>query len=143
MKIGLKWQKLFVCCIPCLRNYTSHALHLWCTYVNISMLFFFFSFFQNFDFLGHEGSKRANKWLKMIKSFCRDPYLRKHASWLWFLVYIFKMMISLGAIFSFSVFWFSRLLGGGVKGPKMAENDKELCILVSLHVMIVIFGRYV
>ena len=141
MKIGLKWQKLFVFCIPCLRNYTSHALHLWCTYVNISMLFFFF-IFSKFWFSG-PWSKRANKWLKMIKSFCRDPYLRKHASWLWFLVYIFKMMISLGAIFSFSVFWFSRPLGRGVKGPKTAENDKELCILVSLHVMIVIFGRYV
>ena len=125
-------QELYITC-------SSFMVHI-CKYLHAV---FFFSFFQNFDFLGHEGSKRANKWLKMIKSFCRDPYLRKHASWLWFLVYIFKMMISLGAIFSFSVFWFSRLLGGGVKGPKMAENDKELCILVSLHVMIVIFGRYV
>ena len=37
-------------------------------------------------------------------------------------------MASPGDFFIFSKFWFSWLLGGRVKGQKMAQNDKKLCL---------------
>ena len=53
--------------------------------------------------------------------------------------------------FIFSKFWFSGLLGGGdvkggVKGQKMAQNDKKvvsLCISGIVPYMVVVFGTHV
>ena len=45
-----------------------------------------------------------------------------------FLLHKFKMMTSPDTFFIFSKFCFSGLLGGrGLKGQKMAQNDKKLC----------------
>ena len=47
--------------------------------------------------------------------------------WLSFMVHMCKMIISPGLFFSFSKFWFFRLLGG--KKAKMVQNDKKFCLL--------------
>ena len=64
--------------------------------------FVFFSFFQNFDFVGCYGVK-GQKMDQNDKKFClshsvsQEPYL----VWLWFLVHMCKMMISPAICFSF------------------------------------------
>ena len=61
-----------------------------------------------------------------IKKFCLLHSVSQEAYiiWLWFLVHMCKMMTSLGPFLIFSKFWFSELLEG-VKGQKMAQNDKK------------------
>ena len=54
-------------------------------------------------------------------------------------IYLCEMIISPGVFFIFSNFWFSGLLGGGVrgggggvKGQKIVQNDKKLCLSYSI-----------
>ena len=94
-----------------------------------------FPFFQNFDFLccyggggggGGGGQKIAqnNKRLCLLCSISREPYI----IWLSIVVHKSTMIMSLGAFFICSKFWFFGLLGGS-KGEKLAQNDKKLCPL--------------
>ena len=67
---------------PYLRNNAAYDHDFWYTIVKWWYLQVVFSFFQNFDFLGCEGGKRAEngpKWEK--NSVCVAPYLKQHASY--------------------------------------------------------------
>ena len=50
------------------------------------------------------------------------PYLRNsiYSMWSWFLVQLYKMMISTGVFFIVLKFW-----GGGVKGKSIAQNENN------------------
>ena len=50
----------------------------------------------------------------------------QYSLWSWFLVHLCKMMIGPG-FFSFYIFIFRAIMG--VKGQKMAQDDKKLCLL--------------
>ena len=72
-----------------------------------------FSFFQNFGFLGclkrwrgRGGGAISQKWSKMTVSLCISGSQELYFIWLWFLVHIYKMMISPVIFFIFSKFWF-------------------------------------
>ena len=69
-----------------------------------------FSFFQNFGFLGclkrWRGGAISQKWSKMTVSLCISGSQELYFIWLWFLVHIYKMMISPVIFFIFSKFWF-------------------------------------
>ena len=68
------------------------------------------------------------------KKICLSHSLSKelYLIWLWFLVNMYNM-ISWTIFFVFSKFWFFGLLGEvGVKGQKMIQNDKKICLSHSL-----------
>ena len=76
---------LSICCAPYLRNRTSSDHNFWYTYVKWWYLQGFFSFFQNFDFLGFFQQIlyiKGDKWPKMKNNnyICHTPYLRNRTS---------------------------------------------------------------
>ena len=91
-----------------------------------------FFFFSKFWFLGYRGVK-GQKTVQNVKKFCllhsisQEPYV----IWLSYMVHIRKMIISSGVFIVFSKFWFSGSIRG-VKGQKMVQNDKKLCLLCSI-----------
>ena len=117
---------------PYLRNCTSSDHNFWYTYlvhtyVKWWYLHVFFSVFQNFDFLDFHGGKRGKngpKWEKTLSLFIsQEPYIR-----LSFMVHLCKMIITPGVFLSF----FQNFDFWGVKGQKMVQNDKKLCLLCSI-----------
>ena len=86
--------------------------------------FFIFSKFWFSRFLGSEKAKNSPKWQKIMSVALQEPYI----IWLSFMVHISKMMISpVVFFFIFSkllIFWVIRQ----VKGQKMAQNDRKLCL---------------
>ena len=117
---------------PSLRNRTSSDHNFWYTYlvhtyVKWWYLHVFFSVFQNFDFLDFHGGKRGKngpKWEKTLSLFIsQEPYIR-----LSFMVHLCKMIITPGGFLSF----FQNFDFWGVKGQKMVQNDKKLCLLCSI-----------
>ena len=92
-----------------------------------------FSFYQNFEFLGCSGGKRAKngpKWQKIMSVALHIWGTVHHMT----VIYVCKMMISLGVfsyLFIFFQFWFSGSIGYP-KGHKMVQNDKKLCLLHSI-----------
>ena len=95
---GKKWSKLtknsFYCAL-CLRNHASYDLHLWYIYVKGWYPQIFLHFFQVFVSsvsIGVKGQKMAqnDKKLCLLHSISQEAYI----IWLWFLVYIYKMMAS-------------------------------------------------
>ena len=86
----------------------------------------FFNFCQNFDFLGHHGGKRP----KMRKnSVCHALYLGNHTSYDLHL-HLCKVIIYPFLKNCFQILIFS--INSGVKGQKMAQNDKKLCLSHSI-----------
>ena len=86
----------------------------------ISLGVFFFFIYINFHFSDCYWVKRAKKWTKMTKKFCR-LYFKSHKTyiiWLSFMVLLCKMMISPGVFFHFFkllilILWVFRGGGGG------------------------------
>ena len=75
------------------------------------------------------GGRRAKSSLKW-KITINPPSAisqEKCSIWWWFLVHFCKMMISSGVFIFFFFFNFDFLGCCGVKGQKMAQNDKKLC----------------
>ena len=97
----------------------------------------FFSFFQNFDFLGCSGVKGQNM-ARNDKKFCLSRFISQESyiirlpfmvhfceiispavsGLFWFFFHFFKIL----------VFWVVK----GVKGQKMVQNDKKLCLSRSI-----------
>ena len=106
----------------------------------------FFSFFQNFDFLGVLVGQKMTKWPKM-KRFCLSHFISQEPYILWFsfMVCMCKM-ISSGVFFIFLKFWFSGLLGGKrVKNCPKWQKILPVALHVSgnIHHMIAICGTQV
>ena len=106
-----KWQKI-LCHAPYLRNHISYDCHLWYTCVNFLVI------------RGVKGQKMVQND-KKICPLClisQGPYI----IWLSFMVQMCKMIISPVVFFNFKIliFWVVR----GLKGQKMAQNDKKFCL---------------
>ena len=84
---------------------------------------FFFSFFQNFNFLGCKGAKNGPKWQKIMSAALHISGIIR--SWFWFLVHMCKMITSPGTFFIFS-FYFPGCWGD--KNAKTSTNDKTFCL---------------
>ena len=62
------------------------------------------------------------------------------------MIHMCNRIISPGFLYLFQIYIFG--INSGVKGQKMAQSDKKLCLVVfhisgSIHHMIVIFGAHV
>ena len=103
---GKKWIKMknksYAQHTTYLRNSKAYDHDFWYTFVKWWYLQVFFSFFFFLYFL-------FKKWPKMTKKMCllqlisQKPYI----IWLSFIVPLCKMIISPGAFFNFSKFWFT------------------------------------
>ena len=107
-------------------------------------------FFQFFKILIFQVNRvKEQKAVQIDKKFCPSCSISPelYIIWLSFIVHLCKMVISPGVFFSFSKFWFFRLVKG-VKGQKTVQNDKKI-LSVTLHIsgnihhMIVIYGTLV
>ena len=72
--------RLSICCTPYLKNCISSGHNFWYTYVKWWYFQAFFSFFQNFDFLGCWGVKgqkivQYDKELCLSHSVSQEPYI--------------------------------------------------------------------
>ena len=76
------------------RNHTSYDCHLWSTSVNGWYIQVFFSFFQNFDFLGCCEVK-VQKMAQSDKKFCLLCFISQELYIIWFsfMVHMSKMII--------------------------------------------------
>ena len=95
----------------------------------ISGFFIFFKIliFQVVRDIKRQKKIQNNKKVCLLHSISQQTYI----IWLSSMVHICKMIISLGVFFIFSKFWFSASVGG-VKGQKMVQNDKKLCLSHSI-----------
>ena len=96
----------------------SVPLHVWVSIHHLNLLHKFkimtsldvFFIFSKFWFSGllkeMEGGAISQKWSKMTVSLCISGSQELYFIWLWFLVHIYKMMISPVIFFIFSKFWF-------------------------------------
>ena len=79
---------------------------------------------------GPRWQKKFVSQKKKLQLISQEPYI----IWLSFMVHLCKMMISLAGFF----FHFFKILilwvikGGGVKGQKMVQNEKKICLLRSI-----------
>ena len=106
-----------ICRTPYLRNHTSSYHNFWCTcYLQV-----FFSYFWNFDFLGKKGKKLP----KMKNNYVSHmPYLRNskaydHDFWCTCVKWCISR-VCFHFFFEIFIFW----AGSGVKGQKIAQNEK-------------------
>ena len=99
--------------------------------------FFFLQFFIILIFWVHWGGKegRGVKGQKMVqndKKLCLSCSISQEPCiiWLLFMVQMCKIIISPGVFFNFKIliFWVVR----GLKGQKMAQNDKKFCLSHSI-----------
>ena len=122
------------------KNYVRHALylrnltydyHLWYTCVKWWYPQLFFSFFQNFDFSGCLGGKRAKngpKWQKILSVTLGISGTIYH------MIVIFGTPVWNDNIsrqlffFKILIFWVVR----GAKEQKIVQNDKKLCVFYSI-----------
>ena len=85
---------------PYFRSHTSNDCHLWCTYIKWPYLqffgvFFFFNF-SKFWFSKMSEGWKGKKGLNWEKNYvCLTQSQELYIKWLWFLVRMCKMMISL------------------------------------------------
>ena len=112
----------YICHAPYLRNNIAYDHDFWYTCVKWWYLQAFFWVFQNLDFLGCWGSKRAKngpKWQKFCPSYfiSQEPYI----IWLSFMLHLCKMAISPG----FFLF-FQNLDFLGCLEDKRAKNDSKM-----------------
>ena len=117
--------KIFVCCTPYLMKHTSYDCDFWYTFVKWWHLQVVFSFFQNFDFLGCYGGKKAKNALKWQKILSHSVSQQSYIIWLWFLVHMCKMVISPAFSFFFFCHFFKILffqVFNGLEGQKMIQN---------------------
>ena len=88
---------------------------------------FFFQFFKVlifWIFMGVKGKKMVQNEKKLLSLFIsQEPYIR-----LSFMVHLCKMIITPRGFFSF----FQNFDFLGVKGQKMVQNQKKLCLLCSI-----------
>ena len=75
-----------------------------------------------------KGQKMVQKWEKIVSV---ALYISEIINQMIFVCGMCKMIIFPGVFFIFSKFWFSGFLGG-VKGQKIAQNDKKFCLLHSV-----------
>ena len=140
-------DKNSVCHASHLRKHTSYDCLLWYTCVKwlyISRIFFFY-FLKMLIFwvaIGVKGQKMSQNEKKfcLLYSISQEPYI----IWLLFVVHMFKMIISLVVFFSFSKFWFFRLLGGSKskKLPNMTKNSVHCTLYLRNHTPYDIYLRY-
>ena len=109
-----------------------------------------FSFYQNFEFLGCSGGKRAKngpKWQKIMSVALHIWGTVHHMT----VIYVCKMMISLGIFSYLFIFFFSILIFWVHRVPQRAQNGPEwqkimslaLHISETIHHMTVIYGANV
>ena len=127
-----KKTKNFVCCTLYFRNHISYDLYLWytCMYKRIIPPNIFFHLLSKFWFLGSLesvgvviGQKMAENDKKFCLSHCmsQEPYI----IWLWFLVYMCKMMISPANFLFFKILIFGVFRGvKGKKWPKITNFNR-------------------
>ena len=88
-----------------------------------------FSFFQNFDFLGRYWGKRSRngpKWKKFCLScFIRISGIIHHMIFIYGALMWHDISRNFKNFFKVLIFW----VVNGVKGQKMAQNEKKLCLL--------------
>ena len=120
-----------ICRAPYLRNHVSHDHHVWYATVKWLYLQEFFHFFKNFDYSGCSEGQRGKKWPKMTKKtllclISQEPYI----IWSSFMVHMCNRIISPRVFYIYSKFLFG--VNNGVKGKKMAQSDKKLCLSYSI-----------
>ena len=91
-------------------------------------MFFFFFIFSKFFFFGLFVGSEGKKWSKMTKNLSIVLHISgtKHI-WLSFMVHMCKMIISPGIFLISQNFDFPGCQG--VKGQKMSQNDRNVCLL--------------
>ena len=82
------------------------------------------------------------------KRFCllRSISQKSYITWFWFMVFMCTMIISSRVFSIFSKCWFSGLLEGGkggVKGQKIAQNDKKFCLSCLIYCKPYIWSSFV
>ena len=124
---------------PYLRNSIVYDHHFWYTCVKWWYLqtFFFFSVFQNFDFLGCYGGKRAKNSPNWQKKFWLSPFISQES----YIIQLSFMVHMLSIFFKILIFQVVK----GEKSQKTVQNDKKsqsamLRISWTIHHMIVIYG---
>ena len=144
-------NKKYIYHAPYLRNSIAYDHDFWCTCVKmmitpggfLSVLFFNFDFL---DFLRGGGSKRAEnslKWKIMINP-SRVISRKQYSIWSWFLLHLWKLLISADLFCIFSKFGYLGVVSW-VKRQQIAQNEKKFWY-VALHLsgtiqkMIVIRG---
>ena len=109
----MAWNdKNYLCCNLYLSKHTSYDCAFCCTSLKWWHLQMFFHFFQILFFQvvrGGEGVKRAKNGPKWQKNLSNSISQKLYLIWLWFLVHIFKMLISLADFFIFWKVWFFRV----------------------------------
>ena len=120
-----KLTKISVCCTLYFRNHTSYYLYLryTCMYKRIispDILFIFFKILI-FGIIMGMGVVKRQKMAQNDKKFCLSHFLsqKPYIIWLWFLVQMCKMIISLQQVFLFFKILIFRVFRG-VKWQKMA-----------------------
>ena len=143
-------RRKIVCYAPYLRNRAAndfktvyHDCNLWYTSLNDNISRIFFSFFQNFDFLGCWKGHSGKKWPKMTKN---SIYGTLYSETIHHIIFIYVTYVKKDNISRYFLHFFQILIfrvKSGVKGQKLAQNDKN-CLLHSIsgiiHHMIMIFG---
>ena len=92
----------------------------------------FFSFFQNFDFLGWEG-QRAKSHPKWQRTLFVVPYI---SGAIYHMIFMYGTHVLKDNISRFFYFFFQISIFGVnsvVKGQKMAQNDKKFCCTLYLR----------
>ena len=104
-------QKLCFLCLISEEPYITWSSFMVHMCKRIIFLGLFVHFFQIFNF-GVNCVVKGQKMVQNDKNFCllHSIFQEAYIIWLWFLVRICKMMISVAIFFSFSKLWFSRFL---------------------------------
>ena len=111
----------YICHAPYLMNSIAYDHDFWYTFVKWWYLHMLFPVSQNFE--KEQKMVQNDKTLCLSHSMSQEPYI----IWLSFMIHMRKMVISAGIFFIFSKFWFFGSIEG-VKGQKIAQNDKKLCL---------------
>ena len=103
-KNGPKWQKV----IPIALHISIWSEFL--VYSDVICIFFYFKIliFQVVREVKGQKMTQMDKKFSLSHSVSQEPYL----IWLWFLVHMYKMMISPAIFFIFSKLWFCLFFGG-------------------------------
>ena len=116
-------------CALYLKNYTSYGLHLWCTY---PVCFSHFS--QILIFRVNSGVKGQKKKKKRAQN-DKNSVMLHISGTIHHMIIIYGTLMendnisrSFFLFFKILIFWVVR----GVKGQKMAQNEKKLCLSCSI-----------
>ena len=102
--------------------YTPYGRDFWYTYIKWWHLHMLCLFFQNFDFLGCYGGKKAKKWPKRTKRMSVSLYLKNHTSYVRGFWYTYVKWY-LQQFFHFFKFWFLGFLAGWGMAVKRLKAD--------------------